>query len=290
MYHGEQVPGFPKHPHRGFETLTVTRQGYIDHTDSLGCAGRFGVGDAQWMTAGSGINHAEMIPLLNQRGENILELFQIWINLPKKSKMVPPSFTMLWAEDLRLAPERIAAGGAEVALIVGALPDFGTPPPPPPDSYANDPGSGMLVLTVKLSAGASWILPGCTPELDSKGMHRNLYFYAGGNATVDGQVMKSGHRIKLRPGVAVELVAGQEEGAEFLVLQGREIPEPVVQHGPFVGNTREDIRKAFRDYQETGFGEWPWPSSAVAHERGRQRFASFKDGKLEERPMPSMSA
>ncbi|CAE6937791.1 unnamed protein product [Symbiodinium natans] len=101
MYHGEEIPGFPKHPHRGFETITVTRRGWVDHTDSLGNAGRFGGGDVQWMTAGAGINHAEMFPLLNQEAENVLELFQIWINLPKRSKMVEPGFKMFWAEDVR---------------------------------------------------------------------------------------------------------------------------------------------------------------------------------------------
>jgi len=285
MYHGEQVPGFPKHPHRGFETLTVARQGYIDHTDSMGCAARFGDGDAQWMTAGRGISHAEMFPLLNQQGDNLLELFQIWINLPKRSKMVPPSFKMLWSEDLQVAPQSAAAGGADVALIVGELPGFGTPPAPPPDSYATDPAAGMLVLTIKLAAGASWVLPGCAPELDTKGMHRNLYFYAGGSATIDGRETQSGRRIKLKPGVAVDLAAGPDGGVEYLLLQGLEIPEPVVQHGPFVGNSREDISKAFRDYQQTGFGTWPWPSDSLAHERGKERFAKFEDGKLEERPM-----
>ena len=93
MYHGEAgVPGFPQHPHRGFETVTVTVRGFIDHVDSLGAAGRFGDGDVQWMTAGSGISHAEMFPCLSKTEKNQLELFQIWLNLPKRSKMVAPYF------------------------------------------------------------------------------------------------------------------------------------------------------------------------------------------------------
>src|SRR5438445_9901225 len=98
MYHGERVPGFPGHPHRGFETVTVVRRGLIDHSDSLGAAARFGGGDVQWVTAGRGIVHSEMFPLLEQGADNPLELFQIWLNLPAASKMAAPYFTMYWSE------------------------------------------------------------------------------------------------------------------------------------------------------------------------------------------------
>ena len=96
MYHGQEVPGFPNHPHRGFETVTYVRKGLIDHSDSLGAAARFGRGDVQWLTAGAGVVHSEMFPLLDPNGPNTLELFQIWLNLPAKSKMVPAYFTMFW--------------------------------------------------------------------------------------------------------------------------------------------------------------------------------------------------
>src|SRR6478752_1391604 len=98
MYHGDTVPGFPQHPHRGFETVTLVRRGLIDHSDSLGATARFGGGDAQWLTAGRGIVHSEMFPLLDRKGPNPLELFQIWLNLPSQNKFVSPHFSMLWRD------------------------------------------------------------------------------------------------------------------------------------------------------------------------------------------------
>jgi quercetin 2,3-dioxygenase len=100
MYHGRTVPGFPAHPHRGFETVTIVRKGLIDHADSLGAAARFGGGDVQWVTAGQGIVHSEMFPLLQSDAANPLELFQIWLNLPARHKMATPHFTMLWNEQV----------------------------------------------------------------------------------------------------------------------------------------------------------------------------------------------
>jgi hypothetical protein len=100
MYHGSTVPGFPAHPHRGFETVTIVRKGLIDHADSLGAKARFGRGDVQWLTAGQGVVHSEMFPLLKQDEPNPLELFQIWLNLPAHNKMARPHFTMFWAPDI----------------------------------------------------------------------------------------------------------------------------------------------------------------------------------------------
>src|SRR5262249_55784470 len=136
MYHGETVPGFPQHPHRGFETVTIARRGLIDHSDPLGAVARFGRGDVQWLTAGRGISHSEMFPLVDREQANPVELFQIWLNLPAKDKLVQPYFTMLWDG----AIPRATAGGVEVPVIPGRLGDV-NPQPPRPRPWASRPDS-----------------------------------------------------------------------------------------------------------------------------------------------------
>ena len=127
MYHGGTVPGFPQHPHRGFETVTVVRRGYVDHSDSLGATARYGEGDTQWLTTGSGIQHAEMFPLLDSNQDNELELFQIWLNLPPESKMVSAYFGMLWSEAI---PTIEPATGVSVDIIAGQIGESVAPAPP----------------------------------------------------------------------------------------------------------------------------------------------------------------
>ncbi len=162
MYHGDVVPGFPQHPHRGFETVTIVRTGYIDHSDSVGATARFGMGDVQWLTAGKGVVHSEMFPLLNASGPNELELFQIWLNLPAKSKLVDPYFTMLWDPQIPRLREQDAAGRAAVITVIAGAIDGVTPLPPPPNSWAADPASGLAIWSIALDAGASWIIPART--------------------------------------------------------------------------------------------------------------------------------
>jgi redox-sensitive bicupin YhaK (pirin superfamily) len=285
MYHGETVPGFPGHPHRGCETVTVVRKGFIDHSDSLGATARFGQGDAQWLTAGAGVVHSEMFPLLASDRNNPLELFQIWLNLPARSKMAPAHFKMFWAGDIPQLVARDKAGrGTEVSPIAGHLPGAGQPLSPPPHSWAAQPEADVAIWTIRMDRGARWTLPAAR----CPGTRRTLYFFKGGNAAVGGEPVSSPVSIEVRPDLPVELESGDTE-AEFLLLQGRPIGEPVVQHGPFVMNTQAEIVQAMRDYQLTQFGGWPWPDSAPVHGRDSGRFARHPDGR-EERPGPPARA
>ncbi|RZJ09305.1 MAG: pirin family protein [Rubrivivax sp.] len=284
MYHGAQVPGFPAHPHRGFETVTIVRQGRVDHSDSLGAGARFGGGDVQWLTAGKGIVHAEMFPLLHDDKPNPLELFQIWLNLPADSKMVEPHFTMFWSQDMPRHRFTDAAGRAtEVVCIAGALPlPGGTAEPlaPPPDSWAARLHADVAIWTLRLEPGAQWTLP---PAL-GEATRRKLYFFAGSQLSVAGQAVAVQQGLEVRAGAAVELVNTGGEPAELLMLQGRPIGEPVAQYGPFVMNTEQELRQAFDDYRRTQFGGWPWPSTAPVHGEGTDRFARHADGTTERFP------
>ncbi|HSI52148.1 MAG TPA: pirin family protein [Ideonella sp.] len=281
MYHGQGVPGFPPHPHRGFETVTIVRRGWIDHADSLGAAARYGQGDVQWLTAGKGIVHGEMFPLLDTEAPNPLELFQIWLNLPARSKMADPHFTMFWSKDIpHLAvPSGPNGARAEVTCIAGHLAALPAEPlAPPPHSWASADDSDVAIWTVQLDPSAAWTLPAASgPQT-----RRQLYFFAGDKVTVAGQAMAGHAAIELHAGSAVELVNHGGAKAEFLLLQGKPIGEPVAQYGPFVMNTEAEIRQAFADYQRTQFGGWPWPEAELVHGPDAARFA--KRGDEVERP------
>jgi redox-sensitive bicupin YhaK (pirin superfamily) len=275
MYHGQEVPGFPAHPHRGFETVTIIRKGIIDHSDSLGAAARFGRGDVQWLTAGKGIVHAEMFPLLSKDQPNPLELFQIWLNLPRQDKLVEPHFTMLWDAAIPRHVARDQAGRTtEISIYAGRLGDQAAPPPPP-HSWAARPESDVAIWSITMSPGAQWTLPPA-----AAGTNRTLYLFGGSDVGIDGHTLPARHGAALRPDAPAPLQAG-ERGADLLLLQGRPIGEPVAQYGPFVMNTRAEIQQAFADYQSTQFGGWPWPSDAPVHGREQERFARRPDGAVE---------
>ncbi|WP_411030468.1 pirin family protein [Spongiimicrobium sp. 3-5] len=272
MYHGHTVPGFPAHPHRGFETITIVNKGYCDHSDSLGAAGRFGEGDVQWMTAGSGVQHSEMFPLLKTEEENPLELFQIWLNLPKAGKFVDPHFAMLWHETIPI----VETATAKVKVIAGTF--LGTDAPKPaPNSWAADSENEVAIWNIHLNADEKFTLPPAKTDVN-----RTLYYYEGDQVTIAGQ--------KVIPNQGVELGSLQETTLEngnkkshFLLLQGKPINEPVAKYGPFVMNTDVEIQQAMDEYRLTQFGGWPWQHSDNVHPRNKGRFAKFPDGTLVEK-------
>ncbi len=286
MYHGESVPGFPAHPHRGFETVTIVRKGLVDHADSLGAAARYGRGDVQWLTTGRGVVHAEMFPLLEAERDNPLQLFQIWLNLPAASKMAAPHFTMFWADRIPRGTFTDDAGrSTEVVVIAGALdgPTPLTPLAPPPDSWAARAQADIAIWTLRLEAGARCTLPAAQP-----GTQRMLYVFSGESLAVDGHRIDGQAAVQVRADAALALANGNAP-CEVLMLQGRPIGEPVVQYGPFVMNTQAEIVQTFNDYRRTQFGGWPWSDSAPVHGTDPSRFARHPDGRTE-RPEAEVTA
>lgn len=266
MYHGLQVPGFPAHPHCGFETVTLVTRGYCDHADSLGAAARFGEGDAQWITTGSGLQHSEMFPLLNREGPNTLELFQIWLNLPKNSKFADPHFRMIWKDQVPVWEN----DGVQIRLIAGRMGNVKALAPPP-DSWASEPDSDLHIGLIGLQPGAHFELPEALA-----GSHRRLFLFEGNEVHIQGQSLKKGQGAEL-PVSGLE-IRNTQTPARLLWLQGRPIGEPVARYGPFVMNEAAEIDRALENFRNTRFGGWPWRHQDPVHDREAGRFAQFPDG------------
>lgn len=268
MYHGSSVPGFPQHPHRGFETITYCRHGLIDHSDSMGATARFGRGDVQWMTAGGGVVHSEMFPLINTDERNPTELFQIWLNLPAADKMVDAYFTMFWDEDV---PRVNLDNGGQITVLAGSL-EQANPPAPPPNSWASRAEAHIGLWHIVLPAGASWTIPATAATSG-----RMLYLFEGSGLDISGATFETNTGIQLVADSDIA-IAATDEPIEMLLMQGTPIGEPVARYGPFVMNTREEIQQAFDDYNRTQFGGWPWESDDPTHAPHDVRFAIHADG------------
>jgi Pirin-related protein len=278
MYHGTKIPGFPMHPHRGFETVTVVTKGFVDHFDSHGASGRYGNGDVQWLTTGSGCQHAEMFPLVSMTEDNPLELFQIWLNLPAKDKFTPPDYKMLWSEDIPeilVGPEYGA--NSKIRIIAGSFAgQVGLRPCEA--SYAANPQSKVGIFLIEMTPYAEINLEVVSPTLN-----RNLYFYQGeGKITIGSSTIPSSTRVKLDGNSEINIVNGADT-SYMLLLEGEPINEPVVSYGPFVMNTEQEIRQAFSDHQHTHFGGWPWSRTDPINPRESGRYAKYLDGREEKR-------
>ena len=275
MYHGESIPGFPKHPHRGFETLTVVDKGFIDHSDSLGATARYGDGDAQWLTAGDGINHSEMFPLFDRKNQNVIDFFQIWINLPSYNKRVKPNFEMFWEKQIPKSIVKDQKGiEATVELICGGLNGV-NPPDPPPDSWANDKNNEVGVWIIRLKKNGEFSIPKTDHSVS-----RSIYILKEGKVSLNGGVSYSNSMLELSTDMDVTL-RNEGKSTKILMLQGKPINEPVYQYGPFVMNSRSEINEAFQDYHKTGFGGWKWEDVGPIHGKFEGKFAKLINGNIE---------
>lgn len=273
MYHGHRIPGFPVHPHRGFETITIVLKGFVDHCDSAGSAGRYGHGDVQWMTAGAGLQHSEMFPLINTDKDNPLELFQIWLNLPKERKFADPYFKMLWNYTIPKYYYKDRSGKSTTIDIISGTVAGHTAPPPAPDSWANDHENEVGIWNIRMDADAEYTIPAASIRIS-----RMLYFFEGDTVNITGNSINTMNAIEMFAANDVVIKNGNKP-ARLLLLQGKPINEPVVQHGPFAMNSREEINKAIEDYRKTEFGGWPWENNDQVHPANKGRFALYPDGK-----------
>lgn len=227
----DYLAGFPNHPHRGFETVTYMLDGHMLHEDHLGNRGDLTPGSVQWMSAGRGIVHSEM----PQQTQGRMRGFQLWLNLPAREKMKHPEYRDIAPDEI---PAVALAGGGRAKVIAGVLQADGKATPGPIQGLTTDP----LYVDLDLPAGAAFAHP-------LRADHNAFVYVTEGSVTVAGRAVPTHAAGVLAPGGdRVELAAGTD-GARVLLLAGRPLREPIVQHGPFVMNTRDEIIQAIRDYQ-----------------------------------------
>ena len=228
----DYLAGFPSHPHRGFETVTYMLDGHMRHEDSFGNRGDLGPGDVQWMTAAHGIIHSEM----PQQREGRMRGFQLWINLPAKEKMKPAAYRDIPAEEI---PTVFLDDSAQVRVIAGELEIEGKRVRGPIHGLSTEP----VYLDIQLAAGARVSLP--VPER----LAAFVYVYEGAAGIGDEAALLPHRAAGLLTSGDRAVIQAADAGARMLLLAGRPIGEPVVQYGPFVMNTREEIEQAIADYQ-----------------------------------------
>jgi redox-sensitive bicupin YhaK (pirin superfamily) len=235
---GEAV-GAPDHPHRGFETVSYILEGEVEHEDSAGHRGLIGPGDVQWMTAGRGVVHSEMPSPRMRREGGRMHGFQLWVNLPARDKMIAPRYQELPRARI---PEATSADGLATVRVVagealGASAVIETRTPITYHDWTLRPGAVVEVPLPEAFAAYAYVFGGAVR--------------VGGRDLVDGQlgVLGAGGSVRL------EVPSSAGEPARLLLLAGAPLREPVVSHGPFVMNTREQIVAAVRDYQAGRMGE-----------------------------------
>jgi len=226
----DYIGGFPPHPHRGFETVTYMLDGHMQHKDHMGNTGDLGPGGVQWMSAGRGVIHSEM----PQQAEGRMRGFQLWINLPAKEKMKPAAYRDIPAAEI---PTAALANGGDAKVIAGTLEQGAAKTAGPIQGLSTEP----LYFDLRLPPLGEFEAP--VPA----GHNAFLYVYEG-QAAIGDKPLPNRAAGLLTDGDRVQVRAG-EAGAHLLLLAGKPLHEPVVQYGPFVMNTRQEIERAVRDYQ-----------------------------------------
>jgi len=224
------IAGFPPHPHRGFETVTYMLAGHMRHEDSLGNTGHLGPGAVQWMSAASGIIHAEM----PEQEDGLLWGFQLWVNLPAAEKMGAPRYQDIAAEQI---PEGVDADGVRLRVIAGRSEIGGRPLRGPVQPRASQP----LYLDISLPAGTAF-------EQPLPAAHNALVYPVDGAPLIAGEALAERELAVLGEGDAVRIEAGPA-AARALLIAGRPLGEPISRYGPFVMNTHEEIQRALDDYR-----------------------------------------
>ncbi|MFV0467127.1 MAG: pirin family protein [Lachnospiraceae bacterium] len=280
MYYGDKISGFPVHPHRGFETVTIVTKGLVDHADGSGAGGRYGFGDVQWMTAGSGMQHSEMFPLEFQDKDNPFELFQIWLNLPAAKKFVDPYYKMIWNEEIPTVTTIAENGNKAAVRILNGTYHEHKFIHANPDSWAADPYNHVNILLIRLEQGTSVTLHSVPHDVT-----RTIYFYEGKTLSVDETEVHVETYHVLDGTQNVTLTNNSVSVAHILLLDGRPIDEPIMAYGPFVMNTYEEIERAYSDYHATQFGGWPWKDDGPVYDRSEGRFAKYADGTVIKPPV-----
>ncbi len=222
----DYLGGFPSHPHRGFETVTYMLKGAMLHRDHLGNEGHLRAGDVQWMTAAHGIIHSEM----PEQENGLLHGFQLWINLPANEKMKPPHYQDIAAVTI---PQLDLANGGTIKIIAGEYSSI--------QGAVQGVSTQPLYLDVSLSPQQSLTVP-----IDAQ--HTAVVYVYQGELVIDNKVLQAGQLGQLINGNVISIVT-QTQSAQFLLLAALPLNEPVVQSGPFVMNTVEEIEQAFRDYR-----------------------------------------
>ena len=231
-----EAKGAPDHPHRGFETVTYMLEGAVEHGDSQGNRGRIEAGDVQWMTAGSGVLHSEMPSGEIRRNGGRMHGFQLWVNLPRRDKMMKPRY-----QELRAAEIPTATGtDGKVTVTVIAGESLGT-------RATIDTRTPIIYLHVRLAAGARF-----TQAIPAE--YNAFAFLIGGEAMFGDHAARENDMVLFdRDGDEVSMTSA--DGAELLLIAGIPLGEPVARYGPFVMNTPGEIRQAMIDYQTGRFGE-----------------------------------